>query len=157
MVKDKRLFVEQVPSIRLSAIRSSLPTGAEFFSLRIDGQLTHLTLAWRPRPPFGGMRAYLVCPHCERATEALFLMSFLACRACHNLGYRSEALTPRWRAWHRLLKLQSRAGADVTRLPPRIPARPKGRHRRTWQELHDEIRAADEAYAASFARSRLGR
>ncbi len=151
-----RCLADFTPCIRLRDVRHHITLGAERISIAAEGAVYHLTIVWRDQSPYGGRRPFFQCPRCDRGTSILYRNPALSCRRCSNLGYESERLSQRWRAWHRLIKLHRRAGSDVTRLPPRTAPRPKGKHRRKWAELEDRIKAADRAYAESFSRSPFG-
>lgn len=112
-------------------------------------------LIWR-ETPVGGQRAYFQCPRCFKGAELLYSTTFFACRACHGLAYRTENLTPLWRKKERLVKLQQRAGMDVSRYPRPMPAKAKWLRWHTYLNLRRKIQEADHDFAAAWMRSRHG-
>ncbi len=154
---DKRKIVEGTLSIHIRKVRKAgvLP-GTGSILLRTDDHITkRVGLIWR-ETPVGGRRAYFECPRCFKGAEILYGVSFFACRACHGLAYRTENLTRLWRKKERLLKLQRRAGIDVSRYPRPMPAKAKWLRWHTYLNLRRKIQEADHDFAAAWMRSRHG-
>ena len=101
---------------------------------------------------FGGLRAWFVCPGgvspCGRRVTKLYLGgTYFLCQRCHGLGYQSQQMGQWDRMLRKVEKIRSRLGA-----PPgssALPAKPKGMHRSTYQQL---LRQAEEAEAAARVR-----
>jgi hypothetical protein len=156
-MKERRGLVEQTPSIHVREVREAgiLPGTECVMVCAGDRFAERLRLMWR-NTPFGGQRAYFQCPRCFKGAEILYSTTFFACRACHNLAYRIENLTPLWRKSKKLRKLQKRAGADISRLPCRVPPKPKWQRWHTYLNLRQKVQHADHAFAAAYMRSRHG-
>ena len=156
-MKSRRRIVEHTPSIHVREVREAgiLP-GTECVMLRAGDRCAERVRLIRRDTPFGGWRAYFECPRCFKAAEILYSASFLACRACHGLAYRSENLTPLWRKKESLVKLQRRAGIDVSRYPRPMPAKAKWLRWHTFLALRRKIQEADHEFAAAWMRSRHG-
>jgi hypothetical protein len=156
-MKERRRLVEQTPLIHVREVREAgiLP-GTECVMVRAGDRFAErLHLMWR-NTPLGGRRAYFECPRCFKGAEILYSMTFFACRACHGLAYRTENLTPLWRKKERLVKLQRRAGIDVSRYPRPMPAKAKWLRWHAYLALRRRIREADHDFAAAWRRSRHG-
>jgi hypothetical protein len=154
-MKTQRSVVERVAAVCMKDVRPALSTGVESASVAVGGQLLHLNIIWRPQRPFGGDRPFFECPQCSRWASVLYRRPHLACRPCHRLAYEVENKTPVWRRHHRLQRLQRKAGADTSRLPCKLPPRPKWRRRRTWERLKEQIAEADADFAKAFATARM--
>jgi hypothetical protein len=153
-MRRERRLVERTASIHVREVRKSgmLP-GAEAVSIRLgDHPAEGVQLIWRDTP-FGGKRAYFRCPHCLKGAEILYAAPYLACKACHNLAYRGENLTPLWRRSEKLRKLQKRAGLDTSRLPCLPAPKPLWMRWHTFLRLRQAIKAADHDFAAAWLRS----
>jgi len=149
-MRNRRRLVENTRSFHIRDMTWSLTNGVE--TVHLDD--IHVQIAWRATP-FGGKRAYFVCPECLRRTETLYRAPHPACRKCHRLAYRSENLTPLWRRNEKLRKLQEKAVADTLRLPC-ILAKPKWMRWHTYLSLRRKIQEADRNFAAAWMKSRHG-
>jgi len=81
----------------------------------------HLALSSVPAP-FGGARAYFLCPgaECGRRVSALyFRRGVYRCRHCHRLAYESQREDARRRARRRADQLRARLGWPQQRGLPR--------------------------------------
>ena len=153
----KRKIVEVTLSIHVRKVRKAgVLSGAECVMLRAEDRFTErVRLIWRDTP-FGGRRTYFQCPRCFKGAEILFYSAtFLACRKCHELAYRSENLTPLWRKCEKLRKLQKRAGSDISRLPC-IITKPRWMRWHSYLSLRRRIEIADQQFAAAHVQSRYG-
>jgi hypothetical protein len=120
-----------------------------------DRQARSVRITWT-ETHFGGRRAYFACPECSARANILYAASYLACRKCHELAYRSENLTKLWRKNERLRKLQKTAGADPSRFPCPIPPKPKWQRWHTYLNLRRKIEKADHEFARAYVASRYG-
>jgi hypothetical protein len=92
---------------------------------------------------FGGTRAVLRCPRCDRRCRKLYLFgSRFVCRACTRARYWTQTASPDARMTHRIRRLQSRLAPDVDvddYVLDWIPARPRGMRRATYQRLVERL------------------
>jgi hypothetical protein len=126
-----RRFVEATDSVHIREVREAGFWTKGVAAIRLDG--FPILLDWRTTP-FGGSRAYFLCPECSERVEILYAAPHFACRRCHHLAHRSENQTPLWRKSAKLRKLRRKAAADISRLPCRIP--PKSKWQR-WAYLFE--------------------
>ena len=148
-----RRFVEATDSVHIREVRDARFFTKGVAAIRVDG--FPVLIDWRTTP-FGGSRAYFLCPECSGRVEILYVAPHFACRRCHHLAYRSENQTPLWRKSAKLRKLQKKAGADTSRLPCRIPPKRKWWRWHTYLNHRRKIEAADHEFAAAYMRSRHG-
>lgn len=103
---------------------------------------------------FGGERPWWRCPHCRSRVGKLYLPPTgerFKCRECYDLGYRSsrESGRPLMQATRRYQRIQKKLDQKPTH-PNSIegsrPDRPKGMHQETYEELLDDLRAAEHEY-----------
>lgn len=119
-----RLRIEDVPSVDLARLRQAraLVNGLHSDVAGIECEVAeeHIELYFRraihrvyctyKTHGFGGQCRWLVCPDCERACRAVFVLGGrVSCRLCLGLRYSSQlepahhrALRRRDRIWHRL-------------------------------------------------------
>ena len=147
-MRNSRRLIDNTRSIHIRDIQPSLTDGVE--TVHLDN--IHVQIAWRATP-FGGKRAYFVCPECSTRVSALYAAPNLACRRCHRLAYRSENLTPLWRRNEKLRKLQEKAGASTS---PSLPTKPKWMRWHTYLALLRKIQEADHDFGAAWMKSRHG-
>jgi hypothetical protein len=85
---------------------------------------------------FGGVRPWLLCPHCQRRVGKLHHNggSFCACRLCLNLRYASQRRGAKSRRYLQALKLRLRLGGIASIAEP-FPERPRGMHWLTYRRL----------------------
>jgi hypothetical protein len=148
-----RRVVEATDSVHICEVREAGFWTKGVAAIRLDG--FPVLIDWRTTP-FGGSRAYFLCPKCSRRVEILYAAPHFACRRCHHLAYQSENRTPLWRKCVKLRKLQNKAGADTSRLPCQIPPKPKWQRWHTYLNLRRKTQAADHEFAAAYMRSRHG-
>ncbi len=157
-MKSKRRLVERTSKIHIKEVRNAgLPDGSS--AVRIPagaGFSESVRLIWRATP-FGGRRVYFACPVCEAGAEILYAAPYLACRKCHNLAYRLENMTPLWRKNEKHLKLEKRAGCDMSRWPRPVPSKPKWQRWHSYLTLRRRIKEADHDFATAWMRSRHAR
>lgn len=102
---------------------------------------------------FGGARPWFLCPsnECGRRVAMLFGGSMFACRHCHALAYKSQRETEGERATRRAELIRHRLGWEPGFLNEQ-GGKPKGMHRRTFEQLQaDHDAFVDESWA-EFAR-----
>jgi len=101
---------------------------------------------------FGGSRAWMRCPSCNRRCGVLYLADELpACRKCYNLGYDSESETEVDRAMRQARKAQERLGYHEGDLCGWLP-RPKGMHHTTYWKLLRKIQHGNAIFDAEVKR-----
>ena len=84
---------------------------------------------------FGGLRPWFKCIRCNRRVGKLYNTgASLACRHCLELRYASQRRGAKSRSYLQALKLRLRLNGKASILVP-IPDRPRGMHRRTYQDL----------------------
>jgi len=119
---------------------------------------------------FGGYRPWFRCPGkvdgeaCRRRVRKLYLplyaqgARYYLCRECYDLGYRSSRTSGDAvkRAEQRYRKAFAKADAENRRPhpnnPPFSPARPKGMHYDTFEQLVDDVEAALEEWDRAMRR-----
>lgn len=148
---QRRRTVEEVPSIAVASMR-----GLE----RLEPARTHLlatpqgsdgagfAITLEPAlQPLGGYRWWLMCPGCGRRRTRLFESSAgLRCRTCEGLAYETQRMDRlacgRRRILCRLLKTgYSAEEATTVMLHDTPPARLRGMHYRTYQQLREDLEA----------------
>jgi hypothetical protein len=138
-----RRFTEGRPRVDIRAIRRELGPAvltARSLTVTTTHGVHHLELEHVPRPPFGGVRAYLRCPQCDRRADILYLVRHWACRTCHGLAHWSEAITPMQRRVRRLVRLRERMGqAPGGSIMGEMPVKPKRMRWRTYERLAVEF------------------
>src|ERR1051325_8825313 len=104
----------------------------------------------RTPQPFGGERAWFICPRCERTVAKLYMAPgshYFWCRACQDLSYQSrqERVHPYWRLWARAHELEQA-----------LDTLPSGRRR--WYLALGDLTAVNRAlYDSSPARDMMAR
>lgn len=123
-------------------------------SMRVDYQWTlHgeprnlCTVVALVRTPcrFGGLRAWFLCPDCQRRCLIVYgvdRFGYFSCRRCMNLAYPSEAEDRTGRLWRKTRKLEARLGKHGVR--------PKGMHRSTYDRICDTLDAIEEEKDREF-------
>lgn len=115
-----------------------------------------IRISWSPCN-YGGQRPWLLCPYCGRRVSALHLSSNarqLACRHCFRMTYATRNTDDQDRLHIRRRKLFRRLGAkgSIDRYT-RIPRRPKGMWRSTYDRIKEQIIQTemdlDDAFMAS--------
>ena len=154
----RRPLIERTPRVHVRSLRDAgLLPGIEAVRLRVgDALAEQVRILWR-ETPFGGQRAYFVCPACGSGAMILYSRPHLACRKCHGLAYHTENLTKLWRKNEKLDKLQKLDGCDMSRFPRPIPPKPKWQRWHSHLALRRAIEAADRDFAAAYLGSRHGR
>ena len=87
-------LVEATDSVHIREVREAGFWTKGVAAIRLDG--FPVLIDWRATP-FGGSRAYFLCPECSARVEILYAAPHFACRRCHHLAHRSENQTPLWR------------------------------------------------------------
>jgi len=113
-------------------------------------------------PHFGGVRVWFLCPWCRTRRGKLYLPpgeERFACRECHDLQYRSsrDSGNELKRAEQRFRKAFSKADKDGRKRHPEgttppLPEKPKGMHQETFDDLMDDVWAANEEWYEEFDR-----
>ncbi len=104
----------------------------------------------------GGTRQWFSCPSCQRRRRILYGGSRFRCRHCHRLKYETQYEPDFARAATRALKIRQRLGADGGIADP-FPDRPKGMHKRTYEQLRQEEEMFQLAWSQGiFAKFRGG-
>ena len=128
----------------------------------IDGCGDHITLAYavdghkvqeqvtisKTAVHLGGHRSWFICPGCERRIAALYFADNFRCRHCHDLRYRSQRETPRFRAISRIQRARHKLTGSRDLTQP-IPTRPRYMHANTYQRLLKEEAGAWQAYVSN--------
>jgi hypothetical protein len=91
---------------------------------------------------FGGERAWLHCPRCERRCLILYGGGRFYCRTCYRLGYESQREDSWQRAITRTQRARERLGGSES-IDDLFPPKPKGMHWKTYRALE-----AFDAWAA---------
>jgi hypothetical protein len=137
--------------------------------IRADGDQLQLTYTWTPyggqpqaldytvkivRTPcrYGGTRPWFECPRCWDRRAVLYGVANdgrFGCRRCMRLAYASETEDACGRSWRTQRKLAARLGAKDDTNPH--PSRPKGMHRRTYEQIlrriwDQEMRREEQLY-----------
>ena len=110
---------------------------------------------------YGGQRVWFACPAggCGREVAILYLNGVFACRYCHRLSYLSQRQKAWERATERARAVRLSVGGSVSLFDP-FPARPKGMHFKTYQELRSKyadakMRAMPDEFPGLRATSRV--
>ena len=98
-------------------------------------------ISWEPCR-FGGRRPFFHCPNCARRVLYLFGLRRYLCRVCHGLSYPSQRERESERAQRKANRIRVQLGGEPGW--QKIPLRPKGMHRRTYDCLVSRIVIADE-------------
>ncbi|WP_271079584.1 hypothetical protein [Aurantiacibacter sp. MUD61] len=105
------------------------------------------------RPHFGGKRWWMICPYRGHRVGKLYLPlsgDRFASRKAWRLGYHSQRVNQRDRAFEALFRLQKRLGCTQGWEQP--IRRPKGMHRRTYARLEEEYWRLDALCAVEMMR-----
>lgn len=97
----------------------------------------------------GGQRAWLTCPLCGKRVAVLYFRRYyFYCRTCQNLNYASSQETndETAKGLRQIKKLKKKLKAADTTVNSPIPDRPKGMHHRTYNELVEQLRQAENKY-----------
>jgi len=91
----------------------------------------------RRAQPFGGWRAFWLCPGCKRACELLYVRKgCVECRRCSGMSYASQARGAMQRRVHSLMKVRVRLGQPKsTGLRHPFPERPYGMHEASYSKI----------------------
>jgi len=101
--------------------------------------------------PFGGERAWWLCPGCGRRAIRLYqLAGALRCRNCHRLVYASQRDTAWGRATTRAQTIRLRMGGSSSLLVP-FPEKPPRMRWRTYWALKAKADKADDRSFAEVA------
>jgi hypothetical protein len=119
--RTSRPYLEQTTTADIALLRDALAVAEDEGVVRVrldypfSAVFEEVRVTSRPQP-FGGRRWYFTCPDCERRCTKLHRLpgsvfaGHFACRVCHGLSYRSQALSMMGRWEHKAGKLYRRAG-----------------------------------------------
>lgn len=99
----------------------------------------------RTPQPFGGSRAWFLCPSCDRRCAVLYPVQ---CRACLGLGYASERLSPADRATLQSQRHRRRLGQDGGSIAAPLPSKPKWMRWHTYLRMRAECKRRDARHIA---------
>ena len=108
--------------------------GARCSRLKID-------IDWSPCP-YGGRRAWFLCPGCRRHAVILYGKEDFLCRRCRSVTYPMQRVHPRSRALAKAQQVRVRLGGEPDMTRP-FPPRPKGMHDWTYTKLGIKALAAE--------------
>lgn len=109
-----------------------------------------VAIEWTPCN-YGGKRAWWKCPCCERRVAVLYSDKIFACRQCKQLVYKSTRMAPSLKSFARANKIRERLGWDAGFANPK-GGKPKGMHRKTYDQLLEQLNAHSIAAMQSVAR-----
>ena len=141
---------KQTASIRMRSDAASITLSYRYTFRGAEPEIVDERIPIERTPcRYGGTRPWFRCPgivngrHCGRRVGKLFLNGrYFLCRHCHRLAYASQSETRLDRQFRRRDKLRLAIGAEPGCFG-RIPPRPKGMWRRTYQRQRGEIFQAD--------------
>ena len=133
---------EEIGNISISATKDSaiLIHGSLVWDGRWSDHRESLQVSWE-HCRFGGRRPFFQCPACNRRVLYLYGFRRYLCRNCHRLSYPSQRERESDRAQRRANRIRIQLGGEPGW--QRIPPRPKGMHRRTYDRMVREIVVAD--------------
>jgi hypothetical protein len=118
-------------------------------SLWWQGSLLRLT--WQPQP-YGGFRAYLVCPGCTRPVVLLYRLGSWQCRRCHGLTYRTTRCDALARLYRTIHKVRDRLGTGWNLMEPVRPShKPANMKWKTFWRLSQREAAVHAAILQALA------
>lgn len=111
---------------------------------------------------FGGERPWFLCPGCGERVGKLHrppVGDRFRCRECHDLAYESSRVSgnPKKTARLRYERVHKKLEPDADNHHPNLNGtllakRPKGMHRDTYRELHDELTEAHDEWLVEVER-----
>ena len=113
----------------------------------------YIVVTWEPCH-FGGQRPYFYCPACRQRIVKLYGLARFLCRSCNRLAYQCQRETAIDRILRRDWKLRARIGGEPG-IASLIPRRPKGMHKRTYNQIIDEINRT-ESIVTTYTWQRWG-
>ena len=100
---------------------------------------------------FGGRRQWFQCLSCHSRCRILYGGAQFRCRRCQNLKYDTQYEPPFARAATSALKIRELLGGKGG-LDDLFPPKPKGMHRKTYEQLMNREERMQEAWAVGIAR-----
>ena len=92
---------------------------------------------------YGGKRAWLLCPNCNRRVAVLYGASrYFLCRHCYNLTYKSQQVQRYDRLMMKAQAIRERLGGSINLAMP-FPDKPKAMHWKTYHRLREEAKQAN--------------
>ena len=119
----------------------------------VGGDRTFIELAWTPCN-FGGRRPWLRCPGaCRGRCRKLYWTGHTwRCRECADLRYESQGQRALKRGFVRAGRIREQLGGDPSMAAP-FPPRPKWMRVARYEQLRDQVLAAELAYAKHLTAS----
>ncbi len=97
----------------------------------------------RKRRGFAAARPLFTCPGCSRrVAELYFPDGYFRCRRCCRLNYQSQRHSRETRGLQKAAHIKRRLGG-TGESGERVPERPKGMHRRTYERLCQAVAKAE--------------
>lgn len=106
--------------------------------------------------PFGGLRKWLLCPHCDNKARVLYWRGSWACTKCVRLTYMSQLEKPYDYALTRAQRIRRQLGGDAD-MTTDFPPKPPNMHWRTYWALQDEHDREANYYTACMMAWIMGR
>jgi hypothetical protein len=108
--------------------------------------ITDFIVLARSHRGFAGEIWRFHCPGCGRRVADLYPKeAYFRCRKCCGVGYQSQRETPRARGLAKAARIKQRLGG-TGEYGERIPERPKGMHRRTYERLVEQVEEAERLW-----------
>ena len=111
-------------------------------------------LDWTPCN-YGGKRAWVLCPHCNRRVAVLYGAGrYFLCRHCYDLTYASQQVQRYERLMEKARAIRKRLGGGNNLLEP-FPGKPKSMHWKTYYRLREKAEHANH-FSLVLAAQRFG-
>ena len=130
---------------KTGSIRYQIEKGRMILNYRIKesgedwGDVKHAVLFDQTPCNYGGFREWFLCPKCSKRVAILYgAGKYFLCRHCYNLTYNSCNSSPLDRVFDKANNLREKLGGHAGMAYP-IPDRPKGMHRKTYNQIRAEI------------------
>jgi hypothetical protein len=104
-----------------------------------------IVLVQSPRG-FAGQSWWFRCPGCSRRVADLYPRGdYFRCRRCCGVGYESQRETRQARGLKKSARIKQQLGGTGEH-GERVPDRPKGMHRRTYERLLEQVAEAERPW-----------
>ncbi len=101
---------------------------------------------------YGGERLWFLCPKCQKRVAVLFgAGTHFLCRHCYHLPYSSQLESYIDRMMRKARKIRRRLKASVDLMLP-ISQKPRGMHRKTFDDLVRKEREVNQAMTYAMAK-----